>query len=454
MGTARQVADQIQHQIEARMAPAATHAGTLVGTEAELCDRHGVSLGTLRRAVRILEQREVAVMRRGANGGLYVATPSIDATANVITAQWERAGAARQTIMRDAMALRGLVLRCAHERMTLAQARNIAELHARCRALDDPIAISAFATRREHAIGRLTGNPVIELGHAVTMRYQRQTYPFEVLAQDDGAFVKFTASLVDEKISALIRGDVDAAIQASNDYVTAYLEKLGTFEHGKDRLQRAPEPSDSASLPMLVSRAVLRDIRKRGWQAGEFLGREPELLARYQVSRSTWRQALSILFEYSAVESRRGGAGGIYVAPFNPAVAREAAASWLSRRGSTAAHGMELLAAIAPHHVFAAWNAGLGAPAARALVPAPPLDCGALLGQVLDRETSPLLGLAAIAVPREVLYAPSAIEIAEFSPLPLRDDLIKRAILGHFEAQCEAARQTPGAGLAPLPVAS
>ncbi|MFX6808053.1 hypothetical protein ABTH26_20310, partial [Acinetobacter baumannii] len=64
--------------------------------------------------------------------------------------------------MRDAMTLRGLVLRRAHVRMTPVDASRIAALHAKCRSLDYPIVTSSLAWRREHAIGQLTGNPVVE----------------------------------------------------------------------------------------------------------------------------------------------------------------------------------------------------------------------------------------------------------------------------------------------------
>lgn len=432
MRTALQVADQIQQQMETRSIP----AGALLGTEADLCTQHGVGLGTLRRAVRILEQREVAVMRRGANGGLFAAEPSIDATANHMTAQWERSGASRRTIMRDAMTLRGLVLRRAHERMTPVDAARIAALHAKCRSRDDPIVTSSLAWRREHAIGQLTGNPVVELGYAVTMHYQRQIYPFEVMMQEDRSFGRRTTRLVDEKISALIRGDVDAAIQASNEYVSAYIEKIEIFEDRPDLFPATQVAPHTASLPMRVCRAVLRDIRKRGWQPGECLGREPDLLDRYQVSRNTWRQALSILFEYSAVESRRGGGGGIYVAPFNAAAAREAASVWLARQGCTAAHGRELIAAIAPFHIYEAWSAAgaKGSAISGGQVPAPALDCGALLAELVDQGTSPLLNLAVLPLRHEAPYAPAPLDITDLCHPVYGADLIKRAILGHFRS--------------------
>lgn len=59
--------------------------GQLVGSEADLLVRYGVSRSVLREAVRILEHHHIARMRRGPGGGLFVAEPvaqpSIDTVA-------------------------------------------------------------------------------------------------------------------------------------------------------------------------------------------------------------------------------------------------------------------------------------------------------------------------------------------------------------------------------------
>ena len=50
--------------------------GELVGTESELIEREGVSRALLREAVRLLEHHQIARMRRGPGGGLFVMAPS------------------------------------------------------------------------------------------------------------------------------------------------------------------------------------------------------------------------------------------------------------------------------------------------------------------------------------------------------------------------------------------
>ena len=426
MSTARQIADQIQRGIESGRTP----CGGLVGTEPELRAHYGVSLATLRQAVRILEQRQVAAMRRGASGGLYAEQASVDATANAIAALWERTDAARTAMSHDVPALDALALRRASERMSLADAAMIAELHALCSAADDPIARSTLAARREHAIAQMTGNPVIVLGLAATLRFLRSIIPFEVLARDDPGFARRMHGLINEKIAALVAGEVDGAVQASAAYSHAYLARLqngAELSFGQDWPEAA---SRSGSLPTLVSRAVLRDIRKGGWQAGAFLGQEADLMRRYNVGRNSWRQALSILIEYSAGESRRGGGGGIYVAPINSQRVMDAAGAWLSRQGVRAADGLEVIAAIAPHHAAAIYIAD----AAEGGVGGSPVSAGGFLDSVLVRQVSPLLALGALVLPPEMAPGFPSADLSPYCCTPSGAALVKRAVRDHIRA--------------------
>ena len=427
MSTARQIADEIRKRMEADKTP----PGGLLGTEAELRARHGVSLATLRRAIRILEQRQLAVMRRGVAGGLYADQPSIDAAANIIAVLWERTEAARSAVRFDAVALDGLVLRRASARMGVADAAMIADLHANCQAAADPMIRSALAARREQAITQLTGNPVIVLGQAVMLRFMRNIIPFEELAWGDPAFTARTQALVDDRISALIAGDVGAAQRASSDYAHTYFDRLRAVWRQPTRHSWAEMASQSGNLPTLVSRAMMREIRERGWKAGEFLGKESELMQRYNVGRDTWRQALSILVEYSAVESRRGGAGGIYVAPVNRPAVMETVSGWLSQQGAREGDGLAVFAAIAPQHAAALFASDMGETSAEDRLP---VGCAELIDRVLQRETSPLLALAALTVDRARWRDAPSIDLGTFRDAPLGAGQVRRAVLNHITA--------------------
>ncbi len=58
--------------------------GELVGTEPQLIAREGVSRALLREAVRLLEHHDVARMRRGPGGGLFVLAPGADAVTEMV----------------------------------------------------------------------------------------------------------------------------------------------------------------------------------------------------------------------------------------------------------------------------------------------------------------------------------------------------------------------------------
>ncbi len=66
--------------------------GELVGTEPELIEREGVSRALLREAVRLLEHHQIARMRRGPGGGLFVMAPSACAVTEVVALYLARRG--------------------------------------------------------------------------------------------------------------------------------------------------------------------------------------------------------------------------------------------------------------------------------------------------------------------------------------------------------------------------
>jgi DNA-binding FadR family transcriptional regulator len=66
--------------------------GQLVGTERELIEREGVSRAVLREAVRLLEHHQIARMRRGPGGGLFVFEPSTAAVTEIVAIYLARRG--------------------------------------------------------------------------------------------------------------------------------------------------------------------------------------------------------------------------------------------------------------------------------------------------------------------------------------------------------------------------
>jgi DNA-binding FadR family transcriptional regulator len=76
-------AEAVARSITRKIVAEDLHPGALVGTEPELIEREGVGRALLREAVRLLEYHQIAHMRRGPGGGLFVVAPRADAVTDV-----------------------------------------------------------------------------------------------------------------------------------------------------------------------------------------------------------------------------------------------------------------------------------------------------------------------------------------------------------------------------------
>ena len=66
--------------------------GTFLGSEPGLMKRYGVSRGVLREAVRLLEHHDIAAMRRGPRGGLFVSEPGLAPVSDTVALYLDRRG--------------------------------------------------------------------------------------------------------------------------------------------------------------------------------------------------------------------------------------------------------------------------------------------------------------------------------------------------------------------------
>jgi DNA-binding FadR family transcriptional regulator len=85
-------AEAVARRITQQVVDDALQPGQLVGTEPELIAREGVSRAVFREAVRLLEHHQIARMRRGPGGGLFVFEPSAAAVSDVAAIYLARHG--------------------------------------------------------------------------------------------------------------------------------------------------------------------------------------------------------------------------------------------------------------------------------------------------------------------------------------------------------------------------
>ncbi len=88
----RKGAEAVARDITQTIVTEGLQPGELVGTEPELIEREGVSRALLREAVRLLEHHQIARMRRGPGGGLFVVAPNTNAVTEVAAIYLARRG--------------------------------------------------------------------------------------------------------------------------------------------------------------------------------------------------------------------------------------------------------------------------------------------------------------------------------------------------------------------------
>lgn len=167
---AEQTAAAIFRQVAADGWP----VGTLLGSEAELMERYDVSRAVLREAVRVLEYHQVARMRRGPGGGLFVVEPGIEAVTEAVALQVDRLGIRPQHLFEVRVAVEMTVLD-----LVMARLETDEEVAAH---LEDALQSERAASRTEfvlvghdlHAVlAAAAGNRVTELLVQVLVRVSR-----------------------------------------------------------------------------------------------------------------------------------------------------------------------------------------------------------------------------------------------------------------------------------------
>jgi DNA-binding FadR family transcriptional regulator len=146
--------------------------GAFLGSEADLMEQHGVSRAVLREAVRVLEHHQVAVMRRGPSGGLFVAQPGVDSATGALALLLERRGIEPGDLFELRMALELTIVDLAVQRLTddrAAALRHAVELEAN--APEDVIGEVGHDVHIE--LAAMVDNPVFELLSLVLIRLTR-----------------------------------------------------------------------------------------------------------------------------------------------------------------------------------------------------------------------------------------------------------------------------------------
>ena len=331
---AEQIADRIIGDVIAMGWP----AGTLLGTEAGLLERYGVSRAVFREAVRLVEHQQIARTRRGPGGGLIITEPTVHAVIDAVVLYLYRVEATLDELFEARIVLEDIVTELAPARVG---EQDVTRLRPFLRAGDhdldsDPRALHAL-------LASITQNPALELFvdvlNWVAMLYTtdwRALGP-AVAAESARAHASIARAVVAGE-TGLARSRMRKHLRAEHDFLRG---RTSTTELLPDHVVVSGEPGDSKRAEA-VARRITQDIVVRGMRPGELVGAEKELIEQEGVSRAVLREAVRLLEHHQIARMRRGPGGGLFVFEPNAGAVTDMAAIYLARRGMRLAGLAEL----------------------------------------------------------------------------------------------------------------
>jgi DNA-binding FadR family transcriptional regulator len=205
-------AEAVARRITQEIVGGGMQPGALVGTEKELIEQEGVSRAVLREAVRLLEHHQIARMRRGPGGGLFVFEPSASAVTEAAAIYLARQGMRLSSLGESRTGVEVALAGLAAERIDSADVALLREATAREQAADGEEQYEASADL--HAvIARAARSRVLELVALVLVKLSRM-HGIEQLTAAERRQVHTDMLRAHEDIVAAVQaGDRDLAMQ-------------------------------------------------------------------------------------------------------------------------------------------------------------------------------------------------------------------------------------------------
>jgi DNA-binding FadR family transcriptional regulator len=327
------VASRIVDDVFAREWP----VGEVIGSEAALLERYGVSRAVFREAVRLVEHQHVARMRRGPGGGLVVTEPDVQAVIDASVMYMLRVGARLDEVFEARVVLEEIVAELAAKRGDEPDRDRLRQL------LDDEAAGLVVDHRALHSLlASMTHNPVLEL-FVDTLNRVAAFYFSDRTSLGSGtlsASAHAHRRIADAVIASndeLARRRMRTHLRAEADYIR---NRKGAAQILKpSHALRGPAGSKRAEA---VAREIFGGIVTDRLEPGAFLGSEADLMDAHGVSRAIFREAVRILEHHHVAAMRRGPGGGLFVVPPSVAPVADVAAVYLKRHGVEVEHFAEV----------------------------------------------------------------------------------------------------------------
>ena len=347
--------------------------GARLGTEADLLAQLSVSREPFREGVRLLELQGIVRMTRGPRGGLLVTAPALEVVSGLIRGYLELSDITFREVIDARKVIEMHAVTLAVERLTAAGARDL-EL-----AIGTARAAKFERSRRSGAyfdvlrtVERIAADPCLaifdEALHRITIDFGlHERLPGDLWSEYSERGLRSLESLVE----AVLAGDAAAGQRA----IEALLSRMDDYVHraeGADAglwttrsfitgayLSAGKLLSGTEKAGLRLAYRITAQVRRQSLEVGRAIGAEPELIARYGVSRAVFREAVRMLEFFGVVEVRRGKEGGLVVAQRDPSGTVGSALLYLSFAGIDPADTGALLTQIRASGEYRAGNPAL-----------------------------------------------------------------------------------------------
>ena len=327
---------EIARQIGRDIIDEGLQEGDFLGREPELLKRYSISRDTFREAIRVLEWQGLARTTRGPSGGLVVAKPSQNAITNILRDYFDLTDVSFAEVIEARHRLQRLSVRLATMRLTDEVVPILQELLAEALKPTENIVDEILAhLRLIHEIGRVSGNTVLSLFIA----------PLDYVAINFADLQSLSGPILEKSrlkgqkilkrmVSFIIANEESKAVRQVEAYIKL-MEDVMASQSDTDPQQRNIHPqwfdSGHSKSGQGLMYQIKQDIGDQGLRVGDRLGSEVELIKKYGVSRSIFREASRILELIGVTQSRKGRDGGLIIARADPSNTIEAAAHFLEQ---------------------------------------------------------------------------------------------------------------------------
>ena len=315
------LAHSLAKQITRYIVAGGFSADQLLGREADLRARYSVSRDTFREALRQLEWLGITRSQRGINGGIYVQAPKQSLVVNLLRDYFDFSQADFSDLLKVRAVLEQDLVRVALQKL---DDRDIVKLrilqgqyqHGMTR---EQFVVLLFGFYRQ--LMDIANNDVVNLCLMPLIFVTVDLVNFEKLSDEEFAL---NSALAWSKLSLLLNEIIAGNSAIASTHLQGFLDftaesvasQIATL-HSVSAYPDWFDDSHSKLAEGLIYR-IHRDIRDTGCENGERLGTETELMNRYAVSRSTFREACRVLETVGLVYMQKGRDGGLRVGQPKP----------------------------------------------------------------------------------------------------------------------------------------